>query len=157
MHFLVLIALAASVYLSMVTDPELARVDHPDAADDAHLQVDLYREFIYVGNIYMTQHAPSVPANLIVDWPTIRASAPAPLRDAPMPPSWKIVRAADMRWAACTDMDEAAANSISVLIDPGNPAASANTPVNAQANGRTQAFVVVGDAGAAQQWASLCQ
>jgi hypothetical protein len=150
-------AIAVAIFLSMVGDREITLVDHPEAADDAHLQVDLYREFIYVGNVYMTKYAPAMPASMTVNWSTMSAWAPAPLRNAPMPASWKIVRAADLTWAACTDMDEFAANGIGVVIDPTNPAASANTPVTLMVSGQSQDFVVVGDAAGAQQWASLCQ
>lgn len=168
MHFLLIAALSLVVFYSAVTLGTNAEVDNPQAARDAAIQVDQYRMFMYVADQYMTQFPPAAAGVVTVTWPTMAASTVAPpgAKTLTMPPSWRVVRAADLSWVACTDMDERSIGSLNQLLSSGVAAqgtgaiASAdlrNTAVAlVNASSVTTSYVVLGSPTAATTLASLC-
>jgi hypothetical protein len=166
-NFFVVIGLAMVMFMALVTQSEQSAIDAPETTDEARALVDQYRVFMYVADQYMKVSAPTQAGIVTVDWATMALSpvTPPATRQAPMPQGWRVVRAADMSWVACTQMDERAAGTLGQFM----PLPSANgggqvdalsvmsTPVSLSSAGGTRTFVVVGTPPAtAPTLANLC-
>jgi hypothetical protein len=165
-NFFVVIGLAMLMYLSLLTQSQQSSIDAPETTDEARALVDQYRVFMYVADQYMKVSAPTGPGIVTVDWATMSLSpvTPPATRAAPMPAGWRVVRAADMSWVACTEMTERAAGALGQLMPL--PAANSagqvdalsvlSTSVVLSVPSGTQSFIVIGGPTGAASLANLC-
>lgn len=117
MYLFAIIVLAAGIMISALDlwpEPTLSGATSSAPTLTAAAQVEKFRVFVYASHEYMKSSPPAVTVDTSVTWTTIRALATLPesVRLTQMPNGWKIVRSADNSWVACTEMDEAALNSV---------------------------------------------
>lgn len=168
MHFVLLAAVSLVMFASIITLNSQTEMDRPQATTDAAIQVDQYRMFMYVADQYMKAMAPSGPGIITVDWPTMANSSVAPpsAKLLAMPAGWRVVRAADLSWVSCTEMDERSIGALNQLLSAGVLAEGAeaiatsdlqNASVQlSNASAQTTSFVVLGSPSTASALASLC-
>jgi len=117
MQLLAIIVLSASVLLAGLQLWPSATVDGIRAASSkagAASEVEKYRVFMYAADTYMKSSPPSVSVTTSVDWSTIKTltTLPASVRATEMPSGWRIVRAVDNTWVACTELSAEALNTL---------------------------------------------
>lgn len=169
MHLLLMAALALVVFISITTLSTQGSLDRPQKTADAAVKVDQYRMFMFVADKYMKMSAPTGPGTVTVDWATMAASSVTPpaAKLLAMPPGWRVVRAADLSWVACTEMDERSVGALNQLLTAGvvtqgigatiAPGDLSNTSVQlSNGGGGTASFVVLGSPSTASTLASLC-
>lgn len=109
MQLLAIIVLSASELPAGLQLWPSATVDGIRAASSkagAASEVEKYRVFMYAADTYMKSSPPSVSVTTSVDWSTIKTltTLPASVRATEMPSGWRIVRAVDNTWVACTQL-----------------------------------------------------
>lgn len=147
MQFLVIAVLSLLMFLAATTRNTQQQIDAPQAVADARVQVEQYRRFVYVANLYMQGYAGGAAT---IPWATLKTASgvPSGFLNAGMPANWKVVAAADNSWVACTAMDERAVAAVQrMAVDAGQ------NLIQTSASGNS--YMVVGGASDTGK-ASLC-
>lgn len=147
MQFLLILAVTLMMVLAATTRNTQQAIEVREEAVSARQQIDRYRTFMFVANLYMQTYSGGAAT---LTWNTLRTApgAPSGAVQSGMPATWKIVVAADNSWVACTELDERALGSVQQLAVAGGQGL-----VPATVGG--QSFVVVGGV-ADQGKAGLC-
>lgn len=147
MQLLVMIVFALLMLLYGTTQITQQAIDAPAAVAAARAQVDKYRQFMFVANLYMQGYSGGAAT---IPWPTLKTApgAPSGAVNSNMPATWKVVAAADNSWVACTDLDERAVSGVQQLA--GNSGQGLQAVID-----RGKNFMVVGSASDSGK-ASLC-
>lgn len=118
MQLLVIFVVSLLLFLAGTTRNAQLAVDAPQAALDARAQIDKYRTFMYVANLYMQGYSGGAAT---LTWSTLKTASGAPSGavNAGMPASWKVVASADNSWVACTDVDERALGAVQQMAVAG--------------------------------------
>lgn len=126
------------IVASLLTVSVQRAFDAPTSMIPVQAQVDQYRMFMYVADVYMSTYTGGAGT---VTWVMMKdaTGAPSGAKLASMPATWKVVVAADNTWVACTPMDERAMGVIQQLAAP------AGKLLN-QTQIASQNYVVIGDA-----------
>ena len=171
MQLLLMSAITLVMFLASITFSAQKQIDEPQVKVDAARVVGQYRLFMNVASDYMRDIGSASPGVVSIDWATMSQSAVASpgARNIQMPPGWRVIRAADLSWVACTQMDERAVSALSPIQYPVPPAAGAGAPVTllfktqglslpaALPAAPANSFVVIGDDPAAATLAAMCQ
>lgn len=114
MQLLAMIVLSLLIFVASTTSSVQQSIDQPVAVATARAQVDKYRVFMFVANLYMQNYTGGAAT---IGWTTLRTApgAPSGAANSMMPSSWKVVAAADNTWVACTDLDERAVSAVQQL------------------------------------------
>lgn len=137
-------------------------VDHPQAAQSAMAEVDLYRMFMYSADQYMKQTSlADVSAQTNVTWDAIKVASTTPpgAKNLAIPVTWKIVVTPGKKWVACTDMDERSVGAIAQLAPPSTDASSPQslTPLRlTSANSASVTHIVISPSSTAAAFAAQC-
>ena len=168
MHLLLIAAVSLVMFASIVTLHGHGEMDRPRATADASIQVEQYRMFMFVADQFMKTQSPAGAGTITVDWTTMANSSVAPpsTKLMAMPAGWRVVRAADLSWVTCTEMDERSIGALNQLLSAGviadgSSGFTAGDLQNASvqlsnASAQTTSFVVLGSPGTAAALASLC-
>ena len=164
MNVFLAVALGSVIALGVLSLTNSAsRVDHKVEHQEAVVQLDQYRLFMFVADQYM-RSAPPVTSVTAIRWSTLRASTGAPpaARATGMPNSWRVVQTPSAGWVACTEMEERSIAALGRLAPkPSGPAvagttAAALTPIYL-AGGGSASHLVVGAPENAAALAALCR
>lgn len=144
--------------LSLVLLMTLVGTYQAGGQDDLQAQTDtelvMYRSFVSVADMYFKQN-PSPPSTTTVyGWADIKAAAPPGMTTAAMNPSWKVVRASDGTWAACTELKDVAVASVGGLFPAPTDGGMTTQTVGLQG---AQIGVGVGSNSVATAAANLCK
>lgn len=99
-----MLVLSLLMLLAATTQNTQQAIDAPAAVVQARAQVDQYRLFMFVANLYMQGYSGGAAT---ITWSTLKTApgAPSGAVNGNVPATWKVVAAADNSWVACTDLD----------------------------------------------------
>lgn len=118
MHTLLLVAISFMILLASMGGMKRSEIDQPKKVASAGSSIYRYQMFVYVSTLYMASYSGGAAT---VYWPTLRTASGAPsgAKNMDMPPTWKIVIAADRTWVACTEVDERSIGTIGQIASYG--------------------------------------
>ena len=131
MYLFAIVALSLVVLLSLTGNVEANRtVDFPIEHQQAVIQVDQYRAFLFAADMYMKSNPPAVTVPTAIKWDVIKANplvAPGAVSVA-IPSTWKIVRKPDNTWVACTEIPQRSISAIWQIAPPLTTSSGVSSP-----------------------------
>lgn len=101
------------------------------AQRDASGELERYRLFVSTADTYFKSVAPpSVTTSYT--WDQIRGAAAPANAAVSMRLDWKVVRAPDGQWAACTELNELSVAALNEIYAPALPASGASSPISSR-------------------------